>query len=64
MGETELEMVQRHVRQGEEHVLRQCEIIAHLEFQKLPTDLAESLLFNFGETLRAHEDHLERLITN
>jgi hypothetical protein len=62
--ETELEMVQRHIRQGEKHVLRQHEIIAELTLRNQPTWLAEGLLLDFQATLRAHQDHLDRLISN
>ena len=62
VGETELEMVQRHVRQGERHVSRQLEIIADITIRNQPTGLAEDLLFNFEDTLRAHRDHLSQLI--
>lgn len=62
VGETELEMVQRHDRQGERHVAQQLKIIAHMQLRKWSTGLAENLLFNFEEALRAHQEHLERLI--
>ena len=64
VGETELEMVQRHVRQGERHVSRQLEIIADMQFRKQPNGLAESLLLNFDRSLRAHKVHLEQLTSN
>ena len=59
--ETELEMVKRHVRQGEKHVSRQLEIITDMTRRCQHTDLAESLLFNIAVSLRAHRDHLEEL---
>lgn len=61
LGENELEMVQRHVREGEIIVSRQRELIANLTLRKMPTDQAEKLLFNFETTLLAHHDHLYRL---
>ena len=64
IGETELEMVERHVREGEKHVSRQLEIIADMQLRKQPTGAAESLLFNFDKSLRAHKDHLELLISS
>jgi len=64
VGETELQMVQRHVQQGELIILRQHEIIANLTSRNLPTDLAEDLLLNFEATQLAHKDHLNRLISN
>lgn len=61
VGETELEMVERHVRQGERHVTRQLDIIEEMMLRNQPTAVAESLLFNFEITLLAHHDHLYRL---
>ena len=61
VAETELEMVERHVRQGERHVSRQLEIIADMLERNQYTGLAESLLFNLEISLRAHRDHLEQL---
>lgn len=62
--ETELEMVQRHVREGEIIVSRQRDLIASLTLRKLPINEAEKLLFNFEITLLAHHDHLYRLNSN
>ena len=62
IGETELEMVKRHVRQGERHMSRQLEIIADMQLRNQTTDVAEKLLFNFDRSLRAHMDHLSELI--
>ena len=62
VGETEFEMVERHVRQGERRVSRQLEIIADMQRRGQFTGLAESLLFNLERSLRAHRDHLELLI--
>lgn len=64
VGETELEMVERHVQQGERHVSRQLEIITAMQFRDQPTYLAESLLYNFEASLRAHKDHLIQLTSN
>ena len=61
VGETELQMVERHVRQGERHVSRQLEIITAMQLRGQHTGLAESLLFNFDKSLRAHRDHLSEL---
>ena len=62
--ETELEMVQRHVRQGERHVSRQIEIIADIKFCKQPTSSAENMLFSFDRSLRVHKSHLDQLASN
>ena len=63
-AETELEMVQRHVRQGERHVSRQLEIIADMQILNQPTSSAENLLFSFDRSLRGHKAHLEQLTEN
>jgi hypothetical protein len=59
--ETELEMVTRHVREGERHVLRQREIVRDLLDRHHPTALAEQLLVEFEQTLVDHRAHLTRL---
>ena len=62
LGEIELEMVQRHVREGEKHVSRQIEIIAEMKLRKQLTDLAQRVLFNLEHCQRNHLDHLEHLL--
>ena len=64
VGETELEMVKRHVRQGERHVSRQLEIIADMTLRNQPTTVAKSLLLNFELSLRAHKAHLQHILSN
>ena len=59
--ETELEMVQRHVREGEAHVERQREIVVELREQGHPTDMAVTLLAEFEDLLRQHKAHLIRI---
>ena len=46
-GETELQMVQRHVREGETHVQRQHEIVTEMWELGAPTDIAVALLEAF-----------------
>jgi two-component system chemotaxis response regulator CheB len=60
-GETELQMVQRHIREGEAHVQRQREIVTKMWERGAPTDLAVSLLEAFQGTLRQHIAHLVRI---
>ena len=60
--ETELEMVQRHIRQGTAHVSRQREIIIELAARGQSTDFAESLLLNFEDCMDSHQERLARLI--
>jgi FixJ family two-component response regulator len=61
IGETELEMVERHVREAERHVLRQRQIIEQLLEGHHSTALAEQLLTEFEQTLHDHRAHLARL---
>lgn len=60
-GESELEMVRRHVAEGERHVQSQVEIIAHLQTLGAPTLLAEQLKRQFEELLVMHRQHLAKL---
>lgn len=60
-AETELEMVERHIRTGERHVANQRKIVAFLRSHGHPTDQAEDLLFNLVELLELHRQHLSRL---
>lgn len=61
-GETDIEMVQRHVREGEEHVVRQREIVASLPPNSDLAVTAHQLLTLFEEGLEQHRDHLARLL--
>jgi hypothetical protein len=61
-GETDLEMVQRHVSQGLVHLARQYEIVAELRAKGRPTQSAQDLLVTFQELQGMHENHLERLL--
>ncbi len=54
-SETELDMVRRHVREGEGHVKRQGEIVAELHAQGAPTDMAITLLEQFKDLQRQHK---------
>ena len=60
-GETELQMVQRHVREGEAHVQRQREIITEMQERGAPTEMAVTLLEQFQDSLRQHRAHLVRI---
>jgi hypothetical protein len=60
-AETELEMVERHVREGERHVARQREILAELGRDGHPTAVARDLLILFEWTLAQHLEHLDKL---
>jgi|ERR1700722_1034376 hypothetical protein len=60
-GETLLQMARRHVRDGEAHVARQREILAKLQADHLPTEMAQKLLVGFEETLQLHKSHLAQI---
>ncbi|MGX7704751.1 hypothetical protein [Methylobacterium sp. Gmos1] len=63
LRETELEMVLRHVIEGECRVVRQRALVARLAPSGGQTAaLAEALLADFQATLEAHRAHLARLI--
>ncbi|AWN37744.1 hypothetical protein DK427_20105 [Methylobacterium radiodurans] len=59
-GETELEMVRRHVRQGAEHVAKQRALVIRLRASGLPVEEAEALLGTFEDFQRQHEAHLAK----
>lgn len=60
-GETELDMVRRHVENGARHIAKQRALIAHLRRKDLPTNEAEALLAAFEDLQRQHQDHLARI---
>lgn len=60
-GETELEMVRRHVREGERQLAAQRALIARVDARGLPTEEAANLLAVFEEIQRMHEAHLTRI---
>lgn len=59
-GETKLEMLRRHVREGVDHVARQRVLVARLREDGLPVEEAEALLATFEDLQRQHEAHLRR----
>lgn len=61
MSESEVDMVLRHIREGEQHVTRQREIIAQLSGHHQSTDQAEDLLDLFLLTLAQHRAHFDRI---
>jgi hypothetical protein len=60
-GETELEIVRRHVEDGVQCIARQRALIAQLRRDHLPVDEAEALLATFQDIQRLHEEHLARI---
>lgn len=60
-GETRVQIAERHVRQAETHVARQKQMIERLRRRNRSTVDDEKLLQIFQETLKVHQDDLERL---
>ena len=60
-GETLIEMARRHVAQGETHVRSQRDILARLDRDGLPTDIALELLHEFEGSLEDHRESLARI---
>jgi hypothetical protein len=60
----DLEMVDRHIADGERHILLQEELISRLKSRGLPTDVAEDLLEEFWATLRQHRGHRSMMVSN
>lgn len=60
-GESPIEMVRRHVRQGERQVAEQRALLADLQRRGRPTEMAEQLLANFESIQAEHMAHLARL---
>jgi hypothetical protein len=58
----DLQMVDDHIAQGEQHVIRQHELIAWLKERGHPTDIAEQLLAEFEATLHQHRAHRELML--
>jgi hemerythrin len=58
----DLKMVDDHIAQGEHHVARQKEIIASLQSQGHPTEMAEELLTEFQATLEQHRAHRDLML--
>ncbi|TGT46860.1 hypothetical protein EN812_05850 [Mesorhizobium sp. M4B.F.Ca.ET.169.01.1.1] len=56
--ESELEMVEGHVRLGRRHITRQYEIIEKFKSKGFPTDEAEEMLNTLLDLQRQHEAHL------
>jgi uncharacterized protein HemY len=59
--ETELQMVQRHVREGAQTVSRQRELVGRFLDHSVEWKRAMDLLELFEDIQLLHEDHLERL---
>jgi hypothetical protein len=63
-GETEPDMIRRHVEEGAQHIAQQRALIGHLRQEDLATGEAEALLVLFEDIQRQHQDHLARIETS
>lgn len=53
----DLETADRHIAQGEQHIVRQEELLTVLRARAQPTESAEALLAIFNSTLVEHRTH-------
>lgn len=53
----DLRMADDHIAQGEQHIIRQEQLISRMRSQGFPTTVAEQLLDEFHHTLRQHREH-------
>jgi len=61
-SETLLEMAQRHVRESEDHILRQQNLVQHLEVTRsTPAEEVQALLAGFKSSLDDHKRHLAQI---
>jgi len=58
---TEIETVERHIREAEDQVARQREIVDRLPPSGEVAEMARSLLVQYEEALSLHRAHLARL---
>ena len=61
IDEAELEMIRRHIREGERHLANQRALIARLKSSHLPAAAAEALPDTFEDIQCQHKAHLARL---
>ena len=62
-GETERQMVERHVAQGARQVARQQRLVDEMDSGSGHAELSQAVLETLKVSQRAHERHLERLKT-
>jgi hypothetical protein len=61
-SENALSMATRHVRQSEDRVARQRQLVEKLRADGHDTTKAENILATLEASLREHRDHLTRLV--
>jgi hypothetical protein len=60
----DIQMAEHHIAQGEQHVVRQEELISRLRQRGLPTNEAENLLEEFRATLAEHRAHRDLMVSS
>ncbi|MBB4570937.1 hypothetical protein [Rhizobium leucaenae] len=55
--QTDLDMAERHIAEGEQHISDQEMIITKLRIRHLDTEVAEEVLAAFNEMLQVHRHH-------
>ncbi|HEX8839517.1 MAG TPA: hypothetical protein VF750_03490 [Sphingomicrobium sp.] len=60
----DIQMVDKHIAQGERHIVQQEELISRLRSRGLPTDQAEELLAEFEATLHEHRSHRTLMLSS
>ena len=53
----DLEMADRHIAQGERHIVQQEQLVTSLRLKQLPTAAAEAQLVTLNATLVQHRAH-------
>ena len=60
--QADVDMADRHIAEGEQHIVRQEELLSRLRMQSLPTSEAEKLLAIFNATMVEHRTHRVAII--
>ena len=60
--QADVDMADRHIAEGEQHIARQEELLSRLRMQCLPTEVAEKLLAILNSTMIGHLTHRTAII--
>jgi hypothetical protein len=59
--QADLDMANRHIAEGENHIVDQERVVNRLVAVGVSTEAAESLLSEFNHTLKKHREHRDRV---
>jgi hypothetical protein len=59
--QADLQAAERHIAQGEQHIVQQEELLTSLRLKGLPTARAEELLSLFNKTQVEHRSHRDAI---